>query len=244
MKRYSPKKRKHFDCRCLIGVFVLLLVPYSALGVDLNLLAREVETQAVQLLSSRPESINSIRVEASAAGIDSRLKLTDCRVPLQYDISNYQGGKRLAVRVSCTSGKVWTLYVPVEVSIYRRVLVTATSIPRGTVLSAQMVSYMEADIAGYGGTYMDHIEQVVGLQTRKTLVSGDILRPSLLEKPRIVVRGEQVQVIAQTGAIAVKTNAKALANGRKGDKIRVQNTDSKKVFEAFITAPGQVEVHL
>ena len=51
-------------------------------------------------------------------------------------------------------------------------------------------------------------------------------------------------MLASNGVIAIKTAAKALATGRKGELIRVQNIDSKRIFEAYVTAPGEVEVRL
>jgi flagella basal body P-ring formation protein FlgA len=63
-----------------------------------------------------------------------------------------------------------------------------------------------------------------------------------LEQQALVLKGDQVVIIARSGTLAVRMPGEALAQGGLSEQIRVRNLNSKRVVKARVTGPGQVEV--
>lgn len=66
------------------------------------------------------------------------------------------------------------------------------------------------------------------------------MRPAV--PPRVVHRGEPVQLSARAGVVVAQVSAEALQDGGIGETIRVRNLQNGKVQQARVTAAGHVEV--
>lgn len=86
------------------------------------------------------------------------------------------------------------------------------------------------------------IDQIVGMQLRRTTPAGQPLRLADLTRPAVVQRGSTVQIELETAGLSLTGQAVALDAGAEGDKIRVQNTTSHAFLFAEVIGPGQVRV--
>jgi flagellar basal body P-ring formation protein FlgA len=84
--------------------------------------------------------------------------------------------------------------------------------------------------------------QVAGLAARHQLHPGQPLRSTDLTKPEIVQRGESVTIVYEAPGIVLTLRGQAQDGGALGDTIGVLNTQSKRVVQGTITAPGRVTV--
>ena len=81
-----------------------------------------------------------------------------------------------------------------------------------------------------------------GKEPRTTIPAGQILTEDLLIKVPVIKRGDTITLIFQDDRIRVKTQAKSLASGMRGDQIQVMNLDSKKVLKAEILDKNMARV--
>ena len=51
-----------------------------------------------------------------------------------------------------------------------------------------------------------------------------------------------VTLIGRAAGIEVRAAGKAMADGGRGSRVRVQNSNSKRIVEVTVTAPGVVEL--
>ena len=65
-----------------------------------------------------------------------------------------------------------------------------------------------------------------------------------MEQAEIVKKGDKVNVSAKIGALTVVTSGIALADGRRGEQIDVENKRSSRVIRTVVTGPSAVEVIL
>ena len=84
--------------------------------------------------------------------------------------------------------------------------------------------------------------QVVGLAARHQLHPGQPLRSSDLTKPEIVQRGDTVTIVYEAPGMVLTLRGQAQDAGALGDTIGVLNTQSKRVVQGTVTAPGRVTV--
>jgi flagella basal body P-ring formation protein FlgA len=183
------------------------------------------------------------RPEVKVGKLDSRLKLVACDQALEtYDSPNGLSGGRGVVGVRCSGSKPWKIYVPVHVALMDSVVVSRRPIVRGQPLRADDVTLSEVDISGLHKAYFTRIEDVVGLRSKRSIGGGDTLHTGLLQRDKLVKRGSQVEIIAITGGLQVRMTGKALADGTRGDRIKVKNVDSGRVISGTVAGSGLIHI--
>ncbi len=85
-------------------------------------------------------------------------------------------------------------------------------------------------------------DQVIGMQTRRQLRSGQALRNSDLARPDLVQRDQAVTIVYRAAGITLTIRGKALENGAEGDVVNVTNLQSKRTFSGVVSGRGQVSV--
>ena len=157
--------------------------------------------------------------------LDSRLRLARCGSALEpfLPTATRLMGK-VTVGVRCPAGKTWTVYVPVQIDVYENVLTAARPLLHGQRITASDV--------------------MVGMVAKRSIPAGKAFSLQLVEAPRLVQRGEDVTLVAETDFLTVRMKGKALADGAKGDVIKVKNSTSNRVVEGIVTRPGVVKVKM
>jgi len=83
---------------------------------------------------------------------------------------------------------------------------------------------------------------VVGQSPRSLIRAETPLRAGLVQAPKVVKRGDKVNIVYQSGALRITARGEAMRDGAKGDWITVVNSTSKKVIKARIEAAGNVSI--
>jgi len=123
------------------------------------------------------------------------------------------------------------------------VIVAATSIPHGDVITADKVKTLTKDIADCSSPYLD-LKELIGKKTKRIIREGSIIEHSWIDIPPMVARGQIVKIVLNSGALHVTTTGIAKMNGTINQVIRVRNISSRKLIYCRVAAPGIVEVRL
>jgi flagella basal body P-ring formation protein FlgA len=204
-----------------------------------------IRNAALQFMNDHTEEVYEQEADIDVGRLDSRLMLNQCALPLEVYLP--QGSRdlgRFTVGVRCTDDKPWSLHVPVTVTIYKNVIVTAESLPRGKILTESDFKHLKYDVSKLPVGYIEDAAYGVGMELRRRLSSGEPLTTTMMRKPKIIKRGQQVSIIAKAGSIEVRMLGKALAHGAVGDRIRVLNLKSKKKLEGTIMPSGDIRVDI
>ena len=198
-----------------------------------------------QFMAEHTRAVYNQPAEIEPGKMDSRLTLSQCSKPLEVSLP--KGGRdlgRITVSVKCTDARPWSLQVPTTVTMYKDIIVAASSLPRGTILSADDFSRVKHDVSSLPNGYIADEQSGVGMELRRHLSAGTPLTTSMIRKPEIIRRGQQVVIIAVAGNLEVRMSGKALAHGGVGDRIRVLNLSSKQKVEGTILPSGDIRVDL
>ncbi len=181
------------------------------------------------------------RVVAQAGQLDPHLQLATCPAALAASLPE---GSRLAPRMSvtvrCPGTDGWTLRVPVQVQVYRQVLVLVRPLQRGDGIHADDVRSEERDITRLGYGYVSEMSDIEGRTLSRALASGSVLTPGALGGRSAIRAGDQVQLVSRLNGIEVRASGVALGGGDNGSRLRVRNGSSGKVVDAMVTGPGEV----
>jgi flagellar basal body P-ring formation protein FlgA len=161
---------------------------------------------------------------------------------LQTRLPNRQGTpSRVAVAVSCSGSPGWSIQVPVQMQVFRQVLVTSRPLARGDIAGPADVHTEERDITRLGYGYVESLDQIAGHSLSRPLIAGAVLEPGDLNGRQIVQAGEEVALVADLDGIEVRTSATALDGGDTGAHLRVRNGNSGKIIDGIVTGAGQVQ---
>ena len=230
----------------VIALLLLLVPPVGSAGAQpkqpiqpLDTIRNAARAHLLQQHADEPQV--AIQVDQ----LDRRLRLKLCSEPLQTHTKAGSGRSfRQTVGVSCNGKSPWSLYVPVTVSLKKRILVATRELPRGSLLTAGDLRLEWRDVSRLRRGYLEDLALATGQRLERDLHQDDPLTPRMVTAPRSIKRGARVTILGQVGQIQVRMPGKALADGSVGDRIRVQNQSSKRNIEATVVAAGLVQVTL
>jgi flagella basal body P-ring formation protein FlgA len=148
------------------------------------------------------------------------------------------------VGIGCPGPKPWTVYVSVRIVYRGEVLVSARALPRGAVLGAADLVIEERSLEEGPSGYLTDPREALGKRTTRPLLLGLPVTSLVLEQIQVVARGQRVPLVVESPYLSVRTAGTALEDGASGDRIRVQNNESKKVVEGVVGDDGVVRVRL
>jgi flagella basal body P-ring formation protein FlgA len=232
--------------RILTGAIVLA----SVLAAPAAMTARIADRQAVESIEKAAEAF----VMARAGGDDSRLSLRagplDPRLDLPRCSEALEGflrkgteiRSRTVVGVRCAGDAPWKVYVPVDVIVTDDVLVAARTLPGGQVPGPGDVRVEKRDVSRLVGGYLSTPDELAGQRLKSQLHAGRIITPAMLQADEVIRRGQTVTLLVKDEGVTIRMAGKALMKGALNQRIRVENSGSKRVVEGLVRSPEHVEV--
>lgn len=127
----------------------------------------------------------------------------------------------------------------VTVAVQRQVVLAKRVIQRGQTLTNSDVKTETRWLESDSVQPLSQIKQAVGRSSVRRLEPGDILEATHVEAPRLVRRGQVVTVRCLSGSLVLKTVARAMEDGAKGQTIDVRNEQTRKEYQVTVTGPQQ-----
>jgi flagella basal body P-ring formation protein FlgA len=232
--------RLHRAARTL-GVGFLTLAAVAALT-----LAHAAEWQtAASIRDAARELVRTqlgdAQASIDAAGIDERLRLPACTVPLEARAQSGLRNGTGTVAVACEGVQPWRLYVPVRTTLQTAAVIARRAIQAGEPIGAADVALEPRSTAVLPYEYLTDARQAVGATARRTIAAGAVLVPGALHASVAVERGTLVTLIAKTGTVVVRTEGVALETARLNERVRVRSR-SGRIVEGTAAAANEVHV--
>jgi flagella basal body P-ring formation protein FlgA len=224
----------------LVLAFAALTTAYAQSSQPLE----TIRSQAERFVQSQlPPTKGAYFV--TAGRLDSRLRLAACGKPLEAFVAN--GGAvqaRTTVGVRCPDTGGWTVYVPVNVEVEAPVLVLRRPLARRAPIAALDVELQTRRLPGLASNFLSDVSSIQGRRLRRALPAGAPLTFDALDRAVLVQRGQQVTLLASNGAVEIRALGQALSEGGAYDRVRVQNSSSRKIVEGVVDENGVVRVDL
>lgn len=121
-------------------------------------------------------------------------------------------------------------------------VVATRQLTTNAVLTADDLQVVKHEVAQAGGQPLTRISEAVGKKLRTAVRPGVPIRANQLASVPVVVSGQLVTIIAESGGVRITVAGRARSAGGIGDLIRVQNLLSHKEFPARVLDASTVEV--
>jgi flagella basal body P-ring formation protein FlgA len=128
------------------------------------------------------------------------------------------------------------------VHLFKDIPYTVHPLKKDTVISEKDMKLVRKDVSKLPLNVVADAKIVIGKKLKHSLGSGAYLRENMLDDVPVVNRGDQVVIVAESGAIRVTVIGKTLEEGCPGDIIRVKNAMSKRVITAQVVDASTVRV--
>ncbi|WDQ16811.1 flagellar basal body P-ring formation chaperone FlgA [Rhodopirellula sp. P2] len=122
------------------------------------------------------------------------------------------------------------------------VVVARRPLQRGHRVGPGDVHLQPSPVTDLSGDQVMDVNEVIGMEV-VGLIRADVpLRPSDFAAPRLVRRGDLVEVQVTGGGIRVTTTAKALGDGAQNELIEIETLSPKRRLLAKVVEPSVVEI--
>ena len=177
--------------------------------------------------------IADIRLEASSTGTlqpySVRYEPRNGRFDISFEVSNDNNRPSTKLRFSGVAIET------VEAAIVTR------NVERNDVLKSSDVITERRPKAEVGGDAATRT-RALGMQMRKQLRAGQVIKVADLGKPDLVQRDDNVTLIYESTGLYLTVRGKAVEAGTEGDVVNVLNLQSKRTVSGVVIGRGQVAI--
>jgi flagella basal body P-ring formation protein FlgA len=122
------------------------------------------------------------------------------------------------------------------------VAVARSDIARGEVIAEADLEYKAVPAVRANGSVVRAITDAAGMEARRALKAGELIRAGDLKRPTMVAKGSSVTMVFDAPGMRLSAVGRAMAEGAEGDTITVLNPTSFRKVEAVVIKPGTVRV--
>lgn len=161
-------------------------------------------------------------------------------VPNRHE--DYLGSTILALHLFVDGKPVRKLWVNATISVMADVVTVIRPLGKYRHIGLEDIRLERRELAGLGSETIRDVEDALGNRTTRMIYPGTVLQAGMIDQPPVVSRGDIVKIIAETGSMTITATGIVKQQGRKGEMVRVMNTDSNRVILARVTGPDAVVV--
>jgi flagella basal body P-ring formation protein FlgA len=217
-------------------LIILLLIPFSAKAYD-DSLDRMVEDLIYEKINDK-KVIVEITYETSDKVSQVKTRLNEIKnvILINYDPerSNFK------IRINYQNGSYDEVLGRYESFV--EVPVTSRFIKTGEIILASDITSVKTKINRVRGHYISNEEDIIGMQAKKHLSAGIVIKANELTRPAVIKMNDPVNITYSANNIQLKTSGIALGVGAVGDMIKVKNEDTGTVLLGQIVNKNTVQV--
>jgi len=176
-------------------------------------------------------------VDVQLSGLDKKITLPagDVRAEFRPPLSgNYEGTVFLTTELSVNGHSVKVLPLRVKVEISHPVVVTKRNIEKGDKFTTENVVISRRPTSAVMRGSIGRLEDVLGRSAAAPIPPGTVVRMTEIFDPPLIKQGSLVQAVVRKANVEITVEARAVENGKVGDRIRVENTESHKVLKGKV----------
>lgn len=159
-----------------------------------------------------------------------------------FDMRGTSGSFRFELIIPEGQSDYQTIRLSGAATALIQVPILTAAILKGEVIRESDIQWREVTErqASYG--IITTARELIGMAAKRTIRPNQLVRDSDIQRPRIVAKGDLIDVQLQAGLLNISMTAKALESGAMGQTIQILNTRSNKVLEAVVSGIKKVRV--
>lgn len=225
-------------------LIVIILAACHIIPVHANALQSHAGiTDAIKHFVTQ-QQVPLTHTKVTVTSLNKQLQLSKCEKPIQ--VTQAAGAKLLghtSLSVSCSAPQPWKIHVAAHIDGYVTALVARHPLTRGTLFKEENLKFTEKKYSQLRHGYYGSANLLKNMEAKRNIKAGQVLTPNLVKAQKLVLRGQHITIIAQSGSLSLRTKGKALMDGQQGQTIKVSNLNSKKLIYARVISAGIVVIN-
>ncbi len=145
----------------------------------------------------------------------------------------------ITVKAVCREPR-WSIHAKANIRIELPVVKSARTIDRDQIIRTDDLTIQPVSLNQIRGRYFAEKQELTGQMASRRITPAQIVRPDMVEPPRVIRRNDNVVIEARINGVTVSMKGMALEAGAIDDTIQVRNSSSGKVVNARVIASGKV----
>jgi flagella basal body P-ring formation protein FlgA len=155
-------------------------------------------------------------------------------------IGQYEGTQILTAELSVDGHGARLIPVRLDTQVFRSVVVTKKEVKQGNKFSRENVEIDQLPSSKVSKGTLQKLGDVLGRTSGMDLRAGTPVRFSEINDPPVIHRGETVEGVEKIGNVEITVSVRAVGEGRPGEEITVENTESHKILKARVVDENHV----
>jgi flagellar basal body P-ring formation protein FlgA len=228
----------------LVRTITAFLFSLALCGTAMADVRADVESELTQLLRAAVNN-SAAQIKVSSWKVSRDALLAGARLLKHVDLlpgERPYGKVTARAELVSANGTTSTVFVLADVDVRIPVWVAKRRIGSGAPLNGLVVASEYRSLAGLSASVIRASAPLTGRIAARTLTPGTILTHAATTTPRLVRRGNPVNIQVRIGNVLIRAQGRALAAGRLGDLIRVRLEGRRQVLNARVEGPNKVSV--
>jgi flagella basal body P-ring formation protein FlgA len=220
----------------VLSLILVLILPCSAQAVE-NWLDKTIEDLIYEKIEEK-----RIVIEIQYSSLDKLDKIEARRNEISNIVLSSFDPVRLnfRARVNYTTGG--TDEVAGNYIQFVEVPITSKVIKAGEIINSSDITLSKVKLGRMRDNNLISENDVVGMQAKKHISAGMLLKSSDLIKPPVIKLNDPVNIVYSSSRIKLKTSGIAMGSGAVGDMIKVRNEDTGTILLGQIVNKNSVQV--
>jgi len=181
------------------------------------------------------------KIGITVGKMDPRTRLPPCSAHEAFTPPGTRLWGKTHVGVRCLGPNVWSILVPVQISVHGDFVTTARPLAAGQVLQPEDLAVQSGDISTQPAGVVTDPATAIGKTLRNPLAAGQSLRSDQLQAPIAIRQGQTVRLIARGPGFSVTSEGKAVNSAAVGQVIQVR-VPTGQVVSGVIQPDGTAEI--
>lgn len=238
---YSPLPVTAAECHPMKHIMTLLLIScLAAVCQRAGASADPIIDTAERYVRLQTQGLPG-KVSVSIGQIDARTQLPPCTAHEAYTPQGARLWGKTNIGVRCLGPNVWSVLVPVQISVTSQYVTTARPLTAGQLIQPGDLITISGDLALQPAGVVTDPAAAVGKTLRNPLAAGQALRADQLLAPLVIRQGQTVRLISKGPGFSVSGEGKAINNAAEGQIAQIR-MPSGQVVSGVAKADGTAEI--
>lgn len=179
------------------------------------------------------------KLDIKAIPISERLKLNQCKTPLQGSIVGDKIKSKTSVKIYCEGIDNWDVYIRVKVQVLIPVVVAKKSLSKGETLSADNLELVYMPEPQVRGRVFATVDVLKGASLKKNIISKKSIKHRDI---CYICKGDKVTLSANKNGLVIKASGIALTDGNIGDNIKIKNSRTQRIVIGTVHDVNEVYI--
>lgn len=131
--------------------------------------------------------------------------------------------------------------IRVSIKHFKKIPVASKQLYKGETISDDDISYQRVEVTQYADDEIITDKSLIGKVLKNGIIKGSPFIFKNIKLENTVKRGDKIEIIAQSGAVMVRTLGIALQDGAVGDQIRVKRDGSgNTILQGEVAGDGRI----